>query len=149
MSNLKNPSSLDRISVQFLGWTVQIIRTHFLFPFLQGCGLHSLYLIKSMDCRTYLISIFFISLDFKNLIEDNFVLCFWAHWLILCLCEATLINHMIYTPARVTFVWSLWRYHNLLWRHQQDVNRARETRGRCMKIVVFIVIYGFVMSCKK
>ena len=36
-----------------------------------------------------------------------------------------------------------------LWRHQQNDNRAGETRGRCVKIVVFIVIYGFVMSCKK
>ena len=36
---------------------------------------------------------------------------------------------------------------NRLWRHQANVNRARETRG--VKIVVFIVIYGFIMSCKK
>ena len=28
-------------------------------------------------------------------------------------------------------------------------NRASETRGRCVKIIVFIVMYGFVMSCKK
>ena len=38
---------------------------------------------------------------------------------------------------------------NGLWRHQQNENWACETRGQCVKIVVFIVIYGFVMSCKK
>ena len=38
---------------------------------------------------------------------------------------------------------------NQLWRHQQNENRARETRGRCVKHVLFIVIYGFVMSYKK
>ena len=38
---------------------------------------------------------------------------------------------------------------NRLWRHQQNENRVCETRGRCDKIIVFIVIYGFVMSCKK
>ena len=37
---------------------------------------------------------------------------------------------------------------NRLWRHQQNENRTRETRGRCVKIVVFIVIFGFVMWCK-
>ena len=37
---------------------------------------------------------------------------------------------------------------NRLWRHQQNVNWASETRRRFVKIVVFIVIYGFVMSCK-
>ena len=36
-----------------------------------------------------------------------------------------------------------------LWRHQQNENRASETRGRCVKIVVLIVIYVFVMPCKK
>ena len=38
---------------------------------------------------------------------------------------------------------------NRLWRHQQHENWASETRGRCVNIVVFIAIYGFVMSCKK
>ena len=38
---------------------------------------------------------------------------------------------------------------NRLWRHQQNENPASETRGRCVMIVVFIVICGFVMSCKK
>ena len=38
---------------------------------------------------------------------------------------------------------------NGLWRHQQNENWASETRGRCVKIFVFIVIYGFVMSYKK
>ena len=38
---------------------------------------------------------------------------------------------------------------NRLWRHQQNVKRASETRGWCVKILVFSVIYGFVMSCKK
>ena len=38
---------------------------------------------------------------------------------------------------------------NQLWRHQQNENRATETRGRCVKIIIFIVIYGFVMLCKK
>ena len=37
---------------------------------------------------------------------------------------------------------------NRLWRHQQNENRASETLGRCEKIVSFIVIYEFVMSCK-
>ena len=36
---------------------------------------------------------------------------------------------------------------NRLWRHQQNKHRASVTRGRCVKLVVFIVIYGFVMSC--
>ena len=40
-------------------------------------------------------------------------------------------------------------FSNRLWRHQQNVNRPSETRGRCVKIIVIIVIYGFVMSCKK
>ena len=38
---------------------------------------------------------------------------------------------------------------NRLWRHQQNEDRASETRGRCVVIVVFIVIHWFVMSCKK
>ena len=38
---------------------------------------------------------------------------------------------------------------NRLWRHLQIINRASETRGRCMKIVVFVVSFGFVISCKK
>ena len=38
---------------------------------------------------------------------------------------------------------------NRLWCHQQNKNQASETRGRCVKIIVFIVIYRFVMSCKK
>ena len=38
---------------------------------------------------------------------------------------------------------------NRLWRHQQNVKRTSETRGWCVKILVFSVIYGFVMSCKK
>ena len=37
---------------------------------------------------------------------------------------------------------------NRLWRHQQNENRASETRG-IVKIIVFIVTYGFLMSCKK
>ena len=36
-----------------------------------------------------------------------------------------------------------------LWRHQQNENRASETRGRWEKIVVFIVFYELVTSCKK
>ena len=38
---------------------------------------------------------------------------------------------------------------NWLWRHQQNEDRASKTRGQCVKIGVCIVIYGFVMSCKK
>ena len=38
---------------------------------------------------------------------------------------------------------------NRLWRHQRNESRASETRGRCKKIVIFIVIYGLVMSCKE
>ena len=38
---------------------------------------------------------------------------------------------------------------NRLWRHQQNLKRTSETRERCVKILVFSVIYGFVMSCKK
>ena len=38
---------------------------------------------------------------------------------------------------------------NRLWSHQQNENRASETQRRCVKIVVFIIIYGFLMSCKK
>ena len=36
-----------------------------------------------------------------------------------------------------------------LWCHQQNVNWTSEIRGRSVKISIFIVIYGFVMSCKK
>ena len=36
---------------------------------------------------------------------------------------------------------------NQLWCHQQDVNQASETwPSRSVKVVVFIIIYGFVMS---
>ena len=38
---------------------------------------------------------------------------------------------------------------NRLWRHQQNENWASEARERCVKIIVFIGIYGSVMSCKK
>ena len=38
---------------------------------------------------------------------------------------------------------------NQLWRHQPSEDRASKTRGRCVNIVVFIVFYWFVMSCKK
>ena len=38
---------------------------------------------------------------------------------------------------------------NRLWRHQQNKNWASETWGRCVKIFIFIIIYGFVVSCKK
>ena len=38
---------------------------------------------------------------------------------------------------------------NRLWRHHQNVNRANKTQGRCVKIIVFIIIYGFVMSWNK
>ena len=54
-----------------------------------------------------------------------------------------------YLRDRVTIVWSLWRHQQQLWRHQQNENRASETGGRCINVVGFIVIYGFVMSCKK
>ena len=36
---------------------------------------------------------------------------------------------------------------NRLWRPQQNASRALETRGRCAKIFVFIVIYGFIILC--
>ena len=36
-----------------------------------------------------------------------------------------------------------------LWRHQQNENRMSETKDSYVKIIVFIVIYGFVMWCKK
>ena len=36
---------------------------------------------------------------------------------------------------------------NRLWCHQQDVNQSGETwPGQCVKMVVFIAIYGFIMS---
>ena len=38
---------------------------------------------------------------------------------------------------------------NRLWRHQQNEDRVSETRGRCVNIVVFVIIYGYIMSCKK
>ena len=38
---------------------------------------------------------------------------------------------------------------NWLWRHQQNKNWASETLGRCVKIIIFIIIDGFLMSCKK
>ena len=51
------------------------------------------------------------------------------------------------SPSQLSGHWEV--ISNRLWRHQQNENRASETRGRCVKIVVFIVIYGFVISCKK
>ena len=36
-----------------------------------------------------------------------------------------------------------------LWRHQENVDWASEPRRRCVKIFIFIIVYGFVMSCKK
>ena len=38
---------------------------------------------------------------------------------------------------------------NRLWRHQQNVNLVSEARGRCLKIVVFIVFCIVVMSYKR
>ena len=38
---------------------------------------------------------------------------------------------------------------NRLWCHQQNENRVSETLGRFVRIVVFIAMYGFVMSRKK
>ena len=38
---------------------------------------------------------------------------------------------------------------NVLWRHQQNARRASETLRRCVEIVVFVVIYGFALSCEK
>ena len=38
---------------------------------------------------------------------------------------------------------------NLLWRHQQNVNRVRAAEGRYVKIAVYIVIYGIGMSYEK
>ena len=35
---------------------------------------------------------------------------------------------------------------NQLWHHQQNEDRVSETWGRCVKILVFIVIYEFIMS---
>ena len=41
-----------------------------------------------------------------------------------------------YSRDRVTIVSLLWRHHSRLWRHQQDEDRASETQGRCVKIVI-------------
>ena len=38
---------------------------------------------------------------------------------------------------------------NRLWCHQQNEDWGRETSGHCVKIVIFMVIYGFLMSCEK
>ena len=38
---------------------------------------------------------------------------------------------------------------NRLWRHQQNKDQASETRGQCVKIFVFIIIYVVVITCKK
>ena len=38
---------------------------------------------------------------------------------------------------------------NRLWRHQQNVKQTSKTRAQWVKIVEFIVIYGFAVSCKK
>ena len=38
---------------------------------------------------------------------------------------------------------------NLLWHQQQNENRASVTWGRSARIVLFVIIYGFVMSYKK
>ena len=38
---------------------------------------------------------------------------------------------------------------NRLLRHQQKKDHVSETRRQCVKLIVFIVIYIFVMSCKK
>ena len=39
-------------------------------------------------------------------------------------------------------------FSNSLW-CQQNVNWSSEILGQCVKFIVFIIIYGFVMSCKK
>ena len=66
------------------------------------------------------------------------------------------VNKSIYNELEITIhviASKLSRYcdaiRNRLWRHQQNEDRASETRVRCVKIVVFIVIYGFVVSYKK
>ena len=38
---------------------------------------------------------------------------------------------------------------NRLWRHQQNEDRESGTWERCVKIVVFVINYGHVRSCKK
>ena len=38
---------------------------------------------------------------------------------------------------------------NRMWRYLQNEDRASETREWCVKIVVFVIIYGSVISCKK
>ena len=54
-----------------------------------------------------------------------------------------------FSRARVTIIWSLWRHQQSIATSSAERNRPTETRGRCVKIVVVIVIYGFVMSYKK
>ena len=38
---------------------------------------------------------------------------------------------------------------NWLWHHQQNMKWVSETRRQCVKIVDFIIIYGFIIACKK
>ena len=49
----------------------------------------------------------------------------------------------------VTMAWSLWRNRLTIVTSSQKINRASETRGRWVKIVVFNVICVFVMLCTK
>ena len=48
--------------------------------------------------------------------------------------------HFLCSP--ITIVWSFWC-------HQQKVNWMSETWGQCVKTVFLIIIYGFVISCKR
>ena len=37
---------------------------------------------------------------------------------------------------------------NRLWRYQQNVNRTSETQCRCVKIIIFIIIYGLLFHVR-
>ena len=94
------------------------------------------------------------------------------HWISMITCRAvfqrTCINASFYTTSReyhreksISDEWNI-TFHviasqlsghcdvtsNRLWRHQKNVSWASEAPRRCVKIVVFIVTYEFVMSCK-
>ena len=54
-----------------------------------------------------------------------------------------------FSHDRVTITWSLWCHQQSIVTSSAEHKLKSETWGRCVKIVVFVIIYGFIMSWKK
>ena len=110
--------------------------------------LHSMvssHMIKFVQYHIF-IYLWFLSNDQEFVYHPTFLndRLWISTWMISMSNELDIIIHVIASQlSRYCDVIS-----NRLWRHQQKEDRASETRGRCVKTVVFIVIYVFVMSYK-